>query len=221
MSHNSMIVNVWENNFQFFNNHSPNFNFSHLMNCFSHLEYAAQLYNIHPTIIFNSYAYHTYFGNFAHGSSYKIINLLKDGYINLTFPYLHMLFVVRYKYNINLHHRDYYSESPLDFCKSYHDPTTIIYDSNLYSNSSFHILLKLVDPSYCIVSKAQSFIRRWLAKRTVVRMQMNFVFNSLLTAPPKSIEFYTFPNFPGGKIYLDSLNHFNNGCIQELMTLLI
>lgn len=217
----NMLANVWENNFLFFNDdYKYNYTYSELEQCFSDLEHAAKLYNIHPTSIFNSYAYHTYFGNFAHGSAYKIINLLKDGSINLTFPYLYILFVVRYKYNVNLHHKDYYNESPLEYCKSYYDPKTPLVNPHLYSNSCFHILLKLVDPSFCIVSKAQSFVRKWLAKRTLVRMKMNVVFTHLLTAPPKSIEFYTFPYFPGGTMYLNAYNDFNNGCIEELMTLL-
>lgn len=152
------------------------------------------------TIIYNSYNYNTYFGNFAHGICYKVVNLVNDFEAEQElFPYINCLFGVTNWHHINLKHLDYQRQNPLEvvedfeyYCCSRKDNITSI------QRTALSILAKIVNPDYCIVTKCQSYIRRWLGRRQARRVQLKRVLDEVLYAPFGQVELHSFPCFPGG-----------------------
>jgi hypothetical protein len=55
----------------------------------------------------------------------------------------------------------------------------------------------------------QSFIRRYLAKRYIIKLKKQQCLNDILYASPKQIEFYNFNYFPGGNKVLETANRYN------------
>lgn len=151
---------------------------------------------------FNLVHYDTYYGNFAHCIRFKLSNMFHDQLFNQCFSYFFILFLVRYNFNLDLNAIDYYGETPL---QSLH-----LSGSSITNTLHFNILNKLLDPSYCIVTVAQSFVRRWLAVRSFQRLKFKYVLEHILLSPPGQIQFSFFPFFPGGQYYLQSFHHFLN-----------
>jgi hypothetical protein len=172
-----------------------------------------ELYNKSTEMIFNSFDYDTYYGNLAHGICEKVQALLRNGYIYECHPYIHLLFIARYEHNLQLNSLDGYMETPLErardpHCHGNHVPT-------------LRLLEKLVDPSYCIITVAQSFVRRWLAMRRIQRLKLRRVLDHILTAPSQQIECNRFPQFPGGQCYIKAIDDFRDHVVQELVDSMI
>lgn len=160
------------------------------------------------TMVYNSYNYNTYFGNFAHGICYKIVDLISDHEAERElFPYINCLFGVTNCHYINLRHLDYYGNTPLEIVKAFEDycyqKDNITYTQRIALN----VLVKIVDPDYCIVTKCQSYIRRWIARRQARRMQLKRVLDELLYAPFGQVELNSFPSFPGGTKFHQCIQH--------------
>lgn len=144
--------------------------------------------------LFNSSCYETFYGNFAHGIIHKIQYI--EHIDKLCYTYIYILFRTRYSCALNLNHRNYYQERPIDMIVNYWSTNSTITS----------ILKKLVNPNYCIVSKAQSYIRRWLAMRKIKKMKFQKVLEIIQLSPPFQIEKNMYKTFLGGSDYLALLD---------------
>ena len=206
----SSLANVWANRFHIFD--KTILTLQDLECTLSYIDTCSyELYNKHPNELFNLVTYDTYYGNFGHGISFKIERMIENGYIIECHPYLYILLLVRYNYNLDLTKIDYYEETALEYIQT----------NNAVKNIQLKILEKILNPSYCIISKAQSFVRRWLAKRNLQKMKLKRVLNNILIAPNQQIEYRLFKHFPGGQEFLNMKGHFENEIIGELMNDLI
>lgn len=162
------------------------------------------------TMIYNSYNYNTYFGNFAHGICYKIVNLVNDFEAERElFPYINCLFGVTNWHRINLNHLDCDRKNPLEVVEDFEDYCYYRKDNvTSTQRTALSILAKVVNPNYCIVTKCQSYIRRWLGRREARRVQLKRVLEELLYAPFGQVELHSFPSFPGGVKF--------HKCIQDV-----
>ncbi len=55
----------------------------------------------------------------------------------------------------------------------------------------------------------QSFIRRYLARRYIIKLKKNICLSNILYSPPKQVEFYNFKYFPGGAKILEKAHEYN------------
>ena len=160
--------------------------------------------NKSPTDCFNSCSYDTFFGNFAFGIYVKIASLYSFHRDSLFSSYIYILFIARYKYNVDLSFKNYYNLTPLE--EAMNDNALNILDIHL----GFRLLVRLLNPKYCIVTKCQSVIRRWLCRNIIVHKKFQKCLESILLAPSQQIEFRFFPTFPGGSLYLDTNSKYQN-----------
>lgn len=206
----SSIASVWANRFHIFD--KTILRIEEMECILSYIDTCSHyLYNKYPNEIFNLVTYDTYYGNFGHGICYKIQRMIENGFILECHPYLYVLMLVRYNYNLNLMKMDYYEETALENLQN----------NNALKNTQLNILKKLLDPSYCIISRAQSFVRRWLACRKVQKMKFRNILDHILTAPSQQVEHNVFPNFPGGQDFLKATERFHTASITGLVNLLI
>jgi len=151
------------------------------------------------SMIYNSYNYNTYFGNFAHGICYKIINLINEDFDTEMFPYMNCLFTILHHTNINLYHLDYYRNTPFKTIEDFY--TRCLYHKYDFTQNQqivLKVLMNVLDPNYCIVTKCQSYIRRWLGCREAKKQRLRKVLRDILYAPDGQVELHCFPTFPGG-----------------------
>ena len=198
------------------------------------IHYFCEHYKISELSLYNSYNYSTYLGNFAHAMSDKICEIIlnfsdSDNLIELVMPYIHILYLfVMYNY-IDLKQQDYYEHTPL---RSWYFNINVHLEQcafnptlNLKENQAIlsihNIMKKILDPKYDMLVTAQSYIRRWLARRTVRKLMLRRALDSIMFAPPTQVELCNFPNFPGGQSYHNMSNTFNNAQVDELVNLCI
>lgn len=141
--------------------------------------------------VFNDYHYNTYYGNFAH----YISTFLLDGPIILKknpkkcYCYLNLLFHLVENDYVCINALDYYDDTPISSLK--------LYNNN--NNSIYKIIELILERKLVIIQ--QAYIRRWIARRRVLRIRLKKVLYSITLSPPKQIEFRSFCHFDGGSDY--------------------
>lgn len=162
--------------------------------------------------IFNSTNYHTYYGNLSHGIINKILSLINKGYDDELYPYLYLMF-----YLVDMHKLvdittiDYYEETPHDILVNFMVKNDVYeYPQNVTEHqlTILKTLSKILEPTYCIVTCMQKYVRGWLARREYQRMKLRMVLETILCSPSEQVELLSFPAFPGGTIY--------HRCIENL-----
>lgn len=220
------IANVWNNEFGFNYNDdekTPQSSFytsQKLISAFEKVWKFARQYNLCLSDIFNSVNYDTYYGNFAHGICKKIFDILKDDTIsvNVTTPYLNMMFYIVNDGIINLTFRDYFNHTPLEACDFFKDSKIRTYSTE--AQGVIRILRKLLDPDYSIVIVIQKNVRRWLGHRKAHKQKLRVVLKNILYAPAQQIEFHSFRDFPGGSEYLQSYCRFQDNVIADMVQMI-
>lgn len=71
-----------------------------------------------------------------------------------------------------------------------------------------HITLALHHP--WVIAKMQACVRRFLSKKQVIRMRLQYILNSIKLAPPRQIEYNYFTHFEGGTEYHKFQSHFKS-----------
>lgn len=208
----SFLANIWSNRYHIFDKCLMDIFDMECAMSYINTE-SMRIFNCTPEQIYNAFTYDTYYGNLGHGVCEKVKEMLKNGFIKECYPYFYLLFVARYNHNLNLLAVDGWDETPYN---------TVQYGlPGLPEQTSMRILQKLVNPSYCIVTVAQSFVRRWLAIRRVQKLKFRMVLDHILTSPSCQIEFNNFPSFPGGQLYIKASQDFHISSVDELTNLLI
>ena len=185
-------------------------------------------------LLYNSSNYSIYCGNFANAMSDKVFEIIlnflhSDNLIELVMPYIHILnWFVMYNY-VDMEQEDYYEHPPLNswyFNINVHlqrlaiDPTITFKDYHTF-HLIHNMMKKILDPEYDMLVTAQSYIRRWLARRTVHKLMFRRALDSIMFAPPTQVELCNFPNFPGGQSYHSMSNTFEQTQLNELVNLCI
>ncbi len=75
--------------------------------------------------------------------------------------------------------------------------------------NNYGSLLLLLTYGEKIIILQQSYVRRYLAKRRIIKIKKQKVFDTILYAPAGHIEYYTYRFFQGGYAYIQANEKFN------------
>ena len=158
----------------------------------------ALIIKLYGTSHFNAVCYTSYYGTYAHYIPHFIqmnTNITREQ-LGI---HVHLLFNLANYNLINLSILDYYGQTPEDCLNFYKDLDCLRY---------WRRTLQLIFTKRLVIIQ-QSYIRRWLACRLVIRKKMKKILLEILLSPPMQIQNFSFTTFNGGVEYYHCFNRFH------------
>lgn len=148
----------------------------------------------------------------AHDIIYKdILAIVKNfDYVSqVTYFIFNLLIKINFTDLSNTHKSKGFFSSHIEYLLTNQN---IIFNRNFDKKTiiSFNALIMVLTYGSNLIIIQQSYIRRYLAKRFVIKYKKNLLFQILLYSMPKCVEFCAFKDFVGGNAYLKLREEYSN-----------